>query len=108
MKNVVTFGTMSDDAADTAAVDVSTMTGKLVIGASASFTDGTNPAATYKVQTCATSDGTYTDVAHVSRDSAMVVDSRDCLKYVHVHATITGSPTAAVVAAAIAGELAEL
>lgn len=110
MKNLVSFVSATpddDDVAAGAVIDVSKCAGKIYIGVASSFTEGTTPAVSAtEVQTCATSDGTFAAVSSSSSDgTTIIVDQRDCLKYIRVALTVTGSPTAVAIATGAAAKV---
>lgn len=86
-------------------VDVLSYTGVCSFKASAAFDGGTTPSAAYKLQDCATSNGTFADVtgAAFSTDGDLVFDTRDLKRYIKLYATLSGSPTSASIALAVAG-----
>ena len=108
MKTIVAIGSTDTASATTSAIDTKALTGKIGVGVVAVFTGGTTPAATYKITHCATSGGSYTDAVTLAADGSDLVDSRILHRYIKVVATITGEPTATVIAAAVSGEVNEV
>lgn len=108
MKTIVALGSGDTATVTTSAIDTKALTGKIGVGVVAAFTAGTTPAATYKITHCATSGGTYTDAVTLAADGSDLIDSRNLHRYIKVVATITGEPTATVIAAAVSGEVNEV
>jgi len=109
MKNVMDMATITATGVVGNGIDASIFAGVIAIAAKAFFVGGTTPAAVIKVQSSATSGGTFTDVAvFTASDGTMSVDSRNCKKYIAVHATLSGTPDSATVAFSIAGKVSEV